>query len=141
MQKTTIFVNGSFDLLHVGHIRLLDFARQCGDELIVGINTDECIRSRKGIDRPIYPLWERIAMLNALRSVDDVRSFSGKPLGLIQEIRPEIYVVGVDYDVACESCDFVRSCGGHVVRYPYRHQSTTDIVERLRCNTSQLSAT
>ena len=95
---TTVFTNGCFDLLHVGHLRLLWIARSQGDRLVVGLNSDESVRRLKGPMRPIVPVDERREMLLALEPVDQVIIFyEDTPLTLIEALRPEVLVKGPDY--------------------------------------------
>jgi D-beta-D-heptose 7-phosphate kinase/D-beta-D-heptose 1-phosphate adenosyltransferase len=131
---TTVFTNGCFDLLHVGHVRLLAFARSLGDRLVVGINSDASVRSLKGPTRPIVPADERRELLLALDSVDQVIVFEEPtPLLLIESLRPEVLVKGPDYaGRECCGATLVESYGGRVVipNWPVS-QSSTRIVERI----------
>ncbi len=132
---TVVFTNGVFDLLHVGHVRLLQFARNQGDRLVVAINSDASVRRIKGPSRPIIPEEERAEMLFALRCVDDVTIFDADtPEPLIRQLRPNVLVKGP----ACQrttipGAALVESWGGHVIvpDWPIR-QSTTQIVKQLR---------
>ena len=94
-----VFVNGTFDLLHPGHIALLNYARSLGNYVIVGIDTDDRVREKKGPTRPIYNQEDRGLMLVALSSVDEVRYFdSDESLeALVKSIKPDIMVVGSDW--------------------------------------------
>ncbi len=94
-----IFVNGTFDLLHPGHLQLLNFAKSCGDYLIVAIDTDDRVREKKGPTRPIYNQEERVFFLKMLKPVDQVETFSSdKELeSLIKELKPDIMIVGSDW--------------------------------------------
>ena len=94
-----VFVNGTFDLLHPGHIALLNYARSLGNYVIVGIDTDDRVREKKGPTRPIYNQEDRGLMLIALSSVDEVRYFdSDESLeALVKSIKPDIMVVGSDW--------------------------------------------
>ena len=94
-----VFVNGTFDLLHPGHIALLEWAKSLGDYLIVGIDTDDRVREKKGPSRPIYNWEDRGLMLIALSSVDEVSYFdSDESLeSLIKDVKPDIMVVGSDW--------------------------------------------
>ncbi len=94
-----IFVNGTFDLLHPGHLQLLNFAKSCGDYLIVAIDTDDRVREKKGPTRPIYNQEERVFFLRMLKPVDQVETFSSdKELeSLIKELKPDIMIVGSDW--------------------------------------------
>ena len=97
MQK--IFVNGSFDILHVGHIRLLQYARSLGDTLLVAIDTDRRIKELKGDSRPINTQAERVEMLMALASIDEVKTFDSDNdlIDIIRTYEPDIMVKGSDY--------------------------------------------
>ena len=94
-----VFVNGTFDLLHPGHISLLNWAKSLGDYVIVGIDTDDRVREKKGPTRPIYNQEDRGIMLIALSAVDEVRYFdSDESLeALVKSIKPDIMVVGSDW--------------------------------------------
>ena len=93
-----VFVNGTFDLLHRGHLELLNYARSFG-YVIVGIDTDECIKEKKGPTRPIHNQEERKFHLENLKSVDEVIFFSSEPEfeGLIKSLEPDIIIVGSDW--------------------------------------------
>ena len=95
----TIFVNGTFDLLHPGHVSLLNWAKSHGDYLVVGIDTDDRVREKKGSTRPIYNQTDRGIMLVSLSAVDEVRYFdSDESLeNLVKEVKPDIIVVGSDW--------------------------------------------
>jgi len=93
-----VFTNGCFDLLHAGHISYLEAARQSGDRLLVGINTDRSVRALKGPTRPINRESDRALVLSSLASVDSVVLFDDDtPLNLIKAIRPDVLVKGADY--------------------------------------------
>lgn len=94
-----IFVNGTFDLLHVGHLQLLNFAKSYGDYLIVAIDTDDRVREKKGPTRPIHNQDERSFFLRMLKPVDQVEMFStDQELGeLIKSFNPDIMIVGSDW--------------------------------------------
>ena len=93
------FVNGCFDVLHVGHIRLLNFARSKCDKLIVGIDSDERVKELKGDSRPYNPQDIRLEMLMSLKTVSDVKIFDTEIMleKLINQLKPDIMVVGSDY--------------------------------------------
>ena len=95
----TVFVNGTFDVLHRGHIDLLNYARSLGDYVVVGIDSDERVRKMKGRTRPINRLMDRAHMLANLKAVDEVRFFGDdKELeDLVKEVKPDIMVVGSDW--------------------------------------------
>ena len=95
----SIFVNGTFDILHPGHIRLLNYAKSLGTRLFVAIDSDVRVKLLKGLDRPVNTASERKEMLLALKSVDEVEIFSSdEELTMwIKQIRPDIMIVGSDY--------------------------------------------
>jgi D-beta-D-heptose 7-phosphate kinase/D-beta-D-heptose 1-phosphate adenosyltransferase len=131
---TTVFTNGCFDLLHVGHVRLLSYARSLGDRLVVGLNSDESVRALKGAMRPIVPVDERRELLLALESVDQVIVFEEEtPLQLIEAMRPDVLVKGPDYaGRECCGAKVVDSYGGRVIIPDWTVQhSSTRIVERI----------
>lgn len=130
----TVFTNGVFDLLHVGHVRLLQFARAQGDRLIVAINSDVSAAHVKGPGRPVVPAHERAEVLRALRCVDDVQIFDeDTPELLIQWLRPVVLVKGP----ACRGTEipggaFVESIGGRVVIPDWLvEHSSTQLVGRI----------
>jgi rfaE bifunctional protein nucleotidyltransferase chain/domain len=95
----TVFVNGTFDVLHRGHLLLLNYAKSLGDYLIVGIDTDERVKEKKGLNRPVNSDQERSFMLMNLKSVDEVRFFSTdvELENLVKSVKPDIMVVGSDW--------------------------------------------
>ena len=98
--KKIVFTNGCFDLLHVGHVRYLSMAKELGDYLIVGLNSDKSVKNLKGENRPINIFEDRAKLLMALTSVDMVLVFEEQtPKNLIQEILPDILVKGGDYKI------------------------------------------
>jgi len=131
-----VFTNGAFDLVHPGHVELLEAARREGAALIVGLNSDASVRRLgKGADRPVTPEAARARVLAGLAAVDCVVLFDeDTPLGLITRLQPDVLVKGGDYSRdAIVGGDLVESRGGRVVRVPLVHGfSTSSIVERLR---------
>lgn len=134
--KRLVFTNGVFDILHAGHVRYLAEARELGDLLLVGMNDDAGVRRLgKGPERPINPLEDRAAVLEALRAVDGVIAFSeDTPIELIRALKPEVHVKGGDYEVdSLPETPIVRSYGGEVVILPLlAGRSTTRLAERLK---------
>jgi D-beta-D-heptose 7-phosphate kinase/D-beta-D-heptose 1-phosphate adenosyltransferase len=97
--KRICFTNGCFDILHQGHVRYLEEAREKGDILIVGVNTDSSVREIKGENKPIIPLEGRMTVLAALEAVDYVVPFAEPdPFELISHLRPHVLVKGGDWD-------------------------------------------
>jgi cytidyltransferase-related domain len=131
----TVFTNGCFDLIHPGHVDLLERARRLGDRLVVGLNSDRSVRSIKGLDRPIQPQEDRKAILLGLRSVDEVIIFDElTPEQLIHEIKPDILVKGGDWrESEIIGADFVKTNHGEVFSLPLKEGfSSSRIVDKLR---------
>jgi D-beta-D-heptose 7-phosphate kinase/D-beta-D-heptose 1-phosphate adenosyltransferase len=130
-----VFTNGVFDLLHPGHLRYLQDARQLGDVLIVGINSDRSVRANKGPSRPLTPEHERGEVLLSLGSVDAVVLFDeDTPQRLIQAIQPDVLVKGSDWGHdEIVGRDVVEARGGRVVRVDLtRGYSTTALIQRVQ---------
>lgn len=114
--KTIVFTNGAFDILHIGHLTYLEFARQQGDCLIVGLNSDASIRRYKGPDRPINSCSDRVHLLLGLRAVDYVVVFDeDEPRDLIAHLLPDVLVKGADWAHYVSGRDIVEANGGRVV--------------------------
>jgi len=136
----TVFTNGCFDIVHPGHIDLFARARALGDRLVVGINSDESVRSIKGADRPFMSQEERKAVLLGLRDVDDVVIFDElTPERLIKDLKPDVLVKGGDWAVSeIIGADFVKQNGGEVVSLPLMDGfSSSGIVERICRSTTE----
>jgi D-beta-D-heptose 7-phosphate kinase/D-beta-D-heptose 1-phosphate adenosyltransferase len=133
-RKRIVTTNGSFDILHKGHLHLLNEARQRGDVLIVGLNSDASVRSYKGPKRPIVPERRRAEMLLALRMVDYVHIFDEPdPIAFLKEINPDVHVNSSEYGEECVESATVRRGGGtvHIVnRIP--GLSTTGMIDDAR---------
>ena len=130
-----VFTNGCFDIIHPGHIDLLERAKKLGTKLIVGINSDESVRAIKGAERPFLSETEREAVLRGLKSVDEVRVFNeNTPENLIKEIKPDVLVKGGDWKVEeIIGADFVIKNGGEVFSLPLKDEfSSSKIVEKIR---------
>lgn len=131
--KRIVFTNGCFDIIHAGHVKYLAEARNMGDVLIVGMNTDESVRSIKGPTRPINNETDRAAVLEALRSVDIVTLFGeDTPELLIRSIVPDVLVKGGDYTYeTIVGAEFVSANGGRVATIPLvEGKSTTNIIAK-----------
>lgn len=118
--SSIVFTNGCFDLLHPGHIQVLTAAREEGDVLVVGLNSDASVRSLKGKDRPVMDQQSRAIMLAALSMVDYVVIFEEEtPLELIRQVLPEVLVKGGDYRTEeIVGAQFVNDHGGRTVTVP-----------------------
>ncbi len=132
--RTIAFTNGCFDLLHAGHVQILNFARAQADRLVVGLNSDRSVRALKGTSRPIYSALDRARILAALDSVDYVVVFDeATPERLVRAIKPDVLVKGEDWrgqTVVGQS--FVESRGGRVVLAPILEgRSTTVTIKRV----------
>jgi len=131
--KTIVFTNGCYDLLHPGHIRLLEQARSLGDLLIVGLNTDASVQRSKGPNRPLTPENERAELLLALDAVDGVVLFDEEtPRELIAELLPDVLVKGADWSHFIAGREEVEAAGGTVTTLPLESgYSTTGIIEKI----------
>jgi len=129
-----VLANGCFDVLHVGHVRYLAGARELGDILVVGINSDEQVAIQKGPGRPVMPAKERAEIVAALESVTYVTIFEEPTVEqLLLTLKPDVHAKGTDYTTdSVPERDVVRSYGGEVaiVGDPKYH-STTEIIARL----------
>jgi D-beta-D-heptose 7-phosphate kinase/D-beta-D-heptose 1-phosphate adenosyltransferase len=133
--KRVVFTNGCFDLLHVGHVRYLQSARELGDALVVGVNADASVRHLKGEGRPINPARERAEVLAALACVDFVTIFNAAtPLRLIRAVGPDVLVKGGDWPLEeIVGREDVEARGGTVLTIPFvKRRSTTALVDRIR---------
>lgn len=135
--NTIAFTNGCFDLLHLGHVQLLSFAKRQGDVLVVGLNTDDSARRLKGPGRPVNSEQVRSHVLAALADVDYVVMFEERSvLPLIREVRPDVLVKGGDYEKeGVVGHEFVESCGGEVKLAPVAEGfSTTELIRKIAEN-------
>src|SRR5688500_6171546 len=133
--RRVVFTNGCFDLLHPGHVALLEAARAKGDVLVVGINSDQSVRALKGEGRPLVPAAERAEALEALEAVDAVVVYDEPtPRELIAALLPDVLVKGADWAAdAIVGREEVEAAGGRVVRVEgVPGRSTTAIVDRSR---------
>jgi D-beta-D-heptose 7-phosphate kinase/D-beta-D-heptose 1-phosphate adenosyltransferase len=133
--KKIVFTNGCFDIIHKGHIALLNQAREAGDVLIVGVNSDTSIRALKGPGRPINNLEDRITVLAGLQSVDYVVSFDEVNASrLIQALRPDVFVKGGNYtESGISEVPLLKKLGCAIKIIPYiEDHSTAYIIDKIR---------
>jgi rfaE bifunctional protein nucleotidyltransferase chain/domain len=131
--KTVVFTNGCYDILHPGHIRLLESARSLGDILILALNTDASVQRLKGPSRPLIPENQRAELAAALQAVDAVTFFDeDTPRELIAEVLPDILIKGADWAHFIAGREEVEAAGGKVLALPLEPgYSTTGIVEEI----------
>jgi rfaE bifunctional protein nucleotidyltransferase chain/domain len=132
--RTVVFTNGVFDLLHAGHVEYLAWARSQGDALIVGLNHDASVRRLKGPARPLVPFAARAQVLRALRSVDAVVGFEeATPEVLLDRIRPDVHVKSDQYrEDDLPEKTVVLQHGGRIALAPHlAGTSTTDLIGRI----------
>jgi len=129
------FANGCFDVLHVGHIRYLQGAKDAADILVVGVNGDDSVRELKGEGRPVMPAQERAELIAAIRGVDYVTIFNERsPARLLGVLKPDLQAKGTDYSVdSVPEAEVVKSYGGSVIIVgdPKDH-STSEILRRMK---------
>ncbi len=129
-----VLTNGCFDLFHVGHIRYLTGAKELGDVLVVGINSDEQVRKLKGENRPFMPENERAEIIASIKAVDFVTIFDEPTVEeLIRAIRPDFHAKGTDYTTeTVPEREIVKECGGQtaIVGDPKDH-SSTELIEKV----------
>ncbi len=133
--KTVVFTNGAFDLLHVGHLRMLEEAATLGDVLVVGVNSDASVAAGKGPGRPLLPASERAETVAAVAGVDYVTVFDDRTVDrLLKKVRPDVHAKGRDYDL--QSHPEARTNRDAGIRMAFvgdeKRHSTTDLVLRLR---------
>lgn len=131
--KTIATLNGSFDLLHAGHLQIIFEASQLANVLIVALNTDDSIKKYKDPQRPIIPLECRLQMLAALEFVDYVTWFAETdPCALLEKIQPDVHINGAEYGQLCIEADTVKAHGGTVyIVNLIPGLSTSQIVEKI----------
>lgn len=131
--RTLVFTNGGFDILHPGHVRYLGFAREQGDALVVGLNSDASVRRGKGPKRPINSEEDRAEVLLGLKAVDYIVVFDeDEPRDLIAKILPAVLVKGKDWAHYVSGRDVVEANGGRVVLADMvEGRSTTSTIDRV----------
>jgi D-glycero-beta-D-manno-heptose 1-phosphate adenylyltransferase len=135
-QKKLVVTNGCFDLLHVGHVAYLETARNLGDALLVGLNSDSAVRELKGSNRPVNNESDRAAVLAALQSVDGVCLFAEQTATRFLSLaQPDVYVKGGDYTLETlnqEERRTVEQAGGRIVIVPFvPGKSTTALLQKI----------
>jgi D-beta-D-heptose 7-phosphate kinase/D-beta-D-heptose 1-phosphate adenosyltransferase len=133
--RNVVFTNGTFDILHPGHVRYLESARAQGDVLVVALNTDESVRRYKGPERPINSLKDRLEVMAALECVDWVTWFDEDlPLNTILALRPDVLVKGGDWSIQdISGGPEVKAWGGKVKSLQFvEGKSTTAIIQRSK---------
>lgn len=133
--KTIVFTNGCFDILHVGHVRYLKAARDLGDCLILGLNSDQSVRNLKGPTRPINNQDDRAEVLTALSAVDYVVIFEELTAeSLLAQIKPAIYAKGGDYHVKdLPEAAIISEFGGQIILIPeVMGKSSSNIIHKIR---------
>jgi rfaE bifunctional protein nucleotidyltransferase chain/domain len=136
-----VTINGSFDVLHAGHLHILREARSQGDVLIVGLNSDSSVRAYKGPGRPFVGQDDRAKLLLALRDVDYVHIFDEPvPMPFLEAVRPDVHVNGAEYGADCIEAPTVQAQGGrvHIVdRVP--GLSTSELIGRIQSRSADAS--
>ncbi len=138
--KKTVFTNGCFDILHVGHVRYLTAAKNFGDVLIVGLNTDESVKKLKGASRPVNNQNDRAEVLLGLKAVDHVIFFGEDTAeNLIAELQPDVYVKGGDYTLdTLPEAKIVQAYGGQIELVKLvEGKSTTNIIKKISSEKSR----
>jgi rfaE bifunctional protein nucleotidyltransferase chain/domain len=133
--RSVALANGCFDLLHVGHVRLLRAARELADTLVVALNSDTSARSNKGPGRPLVPLLERMELVAAVEGVDFVTSFEEpSAAALLEALRPDVQVKGTDWsEESVPEGDIVRAYGGRVaIAGDPKTHSSSELAQRLQ---------
>ncbi|MCX8092825.1 MAG: D-glycero-beta-D-manno-heptose 1-phosphate adenylyltransferase [Candidatus Goldbacteria bacterium] len=132
--KKIVFTNGCFDIIHAGHIKLLNAAKKLGDVLVLALNSDSSVKRLKGEKRPIVPQSERAEIMAALSMVDIVTVFyEDDPYNIIKDLKPDVLVKGGDWPIdKIIGADIVKSYGGKVKNIKYiEGQSTTNIINKI----------
>ncbi len=135
LEKSIVFTNGCFDILHYGHVKYLEDARTRGDVLVVGLNSDESLKKIKGQNRPIINQNDRSRILAALESVDFVTIFDEEtPSKIIKYLLPDVLVKGGDWDKReIIGSDVLGRTGGRVIAIPFvEGKSTSNIIDKIK---------
>ena len=137
--SAVVFTNGCYDLLHPGHIRLLEMARSLGDVLILALNSDASVSRMKGPGRPFIPESDRVALAESLAAVDAVTLFDeDTPRELIAAVLPDILVKGADWTHFIAGREEVEAAGGKVMTLPLQPgHSTTNLASKIMARASR----
>jgi D-beta-D-heptose 7-phosphate kinase/D-beta-D-heptose 1-phosphate adenosyltransferase len=133
--RSIVFTNGCFDLLHIGHVRLLKKAKALGDVLIVALNSDSSVRKLKGVERPIFPLKDRMEILSSFEAVDYVTYFKeNTPEAILKLLAPNVLVKGGDYKISqIIGADYIKNKGGRVIVLPFvKGKSSSNILKKIK---------
>ena len=141
IKKTIVYTLGTFDLLHIGHLALLEYCEKIGDIVVVGVASDEVVNSYKP-NVPVIPLEERMEMLKALRCVDVVRPYHKlEYVSACEEIRPDIFVVGEDWGDKPHNKDvesYLKSIGSKIVQVNYNPKTSSTKIKQKTVNQSDI---
>ncbi|MFB3788949.1 MAG: adenylyltransferase/cytidyltransferase family protein [bacterium] len=130
--QTIATTNGAFDIIHVGHVKLLREAKSQGDKLILGLNSDISVKQYKSVNRPIVPQDERAALLEAIRYVDLILIFDEpESLRFVREVRPDVHVKDSSYGYNLIEAPIVQEYGGRIHLVEKTTHSTTNIIKRV----------
>jgi len=130
--KTIVTTNGAFDMLHVGHLANLEFAKNQGDILIVGLNSDSSIKKYKSVDRPIITEKNRVRLVGALSCVDYAFIFEDEtPLDWLDLVKPTVHVKGSEYSEKLLEREVVEKNGGKILFSGDKIESTTNLISNL----------
>lgn len=132
--KLIVTTNGCFDIINLAHLRMLKIAREQGDILVVGVNSDQSIRALKGPNRPIRPERERAEIVAAFDNVDFVILFDEKDCtDFVARVRPNVHVNDASYGENCVESAAVRECGGRLVLVPKMEwESNSELIDRIK---------
>lgn len=137
LSKKIVFTNGCFDIIHLGHIVYLSRAKDLGDILLIGLNTDDSVKRLKGNNRPVNNEQERAMLLASLRFVDGIILFSeDTPYELIKKTEPDILVKGSDYKKdEIVGADIIKKYGGELVTIDFLEgYSTSSVLDKIKAN-------
>lgn len=133
-KKIIVTTNGAFDIIHVGHVRNLEFCKSQGDILIVGLNSDSSIKKYKSEKRPIISEKERAEVLSGLSSIDYIFIFDEElPINFLEKIKPDVHVKGSEYKKKLPETDVVEKNNGKIVfrQIPFNEPCTSDIIKKI----------